>query len=55
MIKLTPIKEDTLNHEKVVYLYQLLGERTPDQSISHKEMPSIGEHIRFLESNPYEE
>lgn len=34
-------------------LYSLLLERTPEQSISHKEMPSLSEHIRFIESEPY--
>src|SRR5678815_345007 len=35
-------------------LYQLLGERKPDESISHKEMPSIPNHIEFVKSKPYE-
>jgi len=38
----------------IVILYMLLQERTPDQSISHKEMPSFNEHIIFVESMPYE-
>jgi RimJ/RimL family protein N-acetyltransferase len=35
------------------FLYMLLRERTPQQSISHKRMPSIEEHLAFIESNPY--
>jgi RimJ/RimL family protein N-acetyltransferase len=35
-------------------LYKLLGERTPDQSISHHRMPTMPEHINFVDSAPYE-
>jgi RimJ/RimL family protein N-acetyltransferase len=35
-------------------LYQLLEEREPDTSISHKAMPSWDEHVRFVESKPYQ-
>jgi RimJ/RimL family protein N-acetyltransferase len=34
-------------------LYQLLGERTQDQSISHKKMPTMEEHRAFIKSHPY--
>ncbi len=34
-------------------LYGFLSERTPEQSISHKEMPSIEDHIDFVDSEPY--
>lgn len=34
-------------------LWELLQERTPEQSISHKEMPSWGRHCVFVESHPY--
>lgn len=34
-------------------LYSLLSERTPEQSISHKEMPSFDRHMAFVESEPY--
>lgn len=34
-------------------LYNLLAERTPSQSISHKEMPSFEEHCEFIDSRPY--
>lgn len=35
-------------------LYSLLSERTPQQSISHKQMPSLSEHAAFVQSRPYE-
>ena len=34
-------------------LYDLLSERTPEQSISHKELPDYPEHVEFVESLPY--
>jgi len=44
------------NFEKVIRhdaLFELLSERTPAQSISHKKMPSFGQHKEFVESKPY--
>lgn len=35
------------------FLYSLLGEREPEQSISHKTMPTFAEHLLFIESHPY--
>lgn len=34
-------------------LYRLLKERTPEQSISHRKMPTMEEHIAFVMSRPY--
>lgn len=34
-------------------LYDLLRERTPEQSISHRKMPTYEEHLKFVESRPY--
>ena len=34
-------------------LYDILSERTPDESISHKKMPAWNEHVRFVDSEPY--
>lgn len=34
-------------------LWQLLREREPYQSISHKRMPTLAEHKAFIASNPY--
>jgi len=36
-------------------LYRLLSERTVEQSISHREMPSFNKHVEFAESKPYKE
>ena len=35
-------------------LYDLLMERTKVQSISHKQMPTMQEHIKFVVGHPYE-
>lgn len=34
-------------------LYQLLQEREQHQCISHKELPSFINHLRFVDSRPY--
>lgn len=39
--------------DRALVLYQLLQERDPVANISHKEMPSFDEHVRFVESKPY--
>ena len=36
-------------------LYELLKERTPEQSISHKQMPEWDDHVKFIDSYPYRE
>ena len=38
----------------VAFLYELLAEREAHESISHKVMPTLGEHRAFVESLPYE-
>lgn len=40
--------------DRAQVLYQLLEEREPEANISHKAMPSWDEHVRFVESRPYE-
>jgi RimJ/RimL family protein N-acetyltransferase len=35
-------------------LYQLLVERQPRESISHKEMPTYEQHVAFVMSRPYD-
>ena len=35
-------------------LYELLKERTPEESISHSELPKWHDHVEFVLSNPYE-
>jgi RimJ/RimL family protein N-acetyltransferase len=36
-------------------LYDLLEERRPSESISHKQLPSLKEHVAFVDSHPYRE
>lgn len=40
--------------DRALVLYQLLEERDPSANISHKAMPSWEDHVRFVESKPYE-
>ncbi len=35
-------------------LWELLGERTPEQSISHRSMPTWEQHCTFVDARPYE-
>ena len=49
-MQLIPI---TRNPNKDRILYDLLSERSPEQSISHKEMPAFEQHVQFINSNPY--
>lgn len=50
MIKLIPILQEKC---AVEILYKMLEERTPEQSISHKGMPTMDEHQKFVFSKPY--
>jgi len=43
-----PIQKNTMD-----ILYSLLQERTPNQSISHKQMPTMDEHVNFILDKPY--
>lgn len=43
----------TVTDSDADFLYDLLRERTPEQSISHKQMPTMSEHCAFMASNPY--
>ena len=49
-MNLVPI---TREKRAIEILYDLLKERTPEQSISHKVMPTIEEHAEFVRSHPY--
>jgi RimJ/RimL family protein N-acetyltransferase len=39
--------------QRLDVLYNLLEERTPEQNISHKKMPTRKEHEAFVERHPY--
>ena len=36
-----------------LFLYEMLKERKPEENISHKEIPSMKQHISFISSKPY--
>jgi RimJ/RimL family protein N-acetyltransferase len=38
----------------ILFLYQMLKSRDPTVNISHKEMPTRQEHLRFFDSRPYQ-
>ena len=40
-------------YDDAKFLYELLKERTPAQSISHKKMPTWEEHLKFIKLMPY--
>lgn len=50
MIELRSIYRE---RDAVNFLYELLKERTPEQSISHRAMPTLEEHAQFVRSKPY--
>lgn len=50
-MRLVPVKPDLAVHIRI--LYDLLEERDPRQSISHKKMPKMSEHMAFVASQPY--
>lgn len=47
------VNVDAGNTDHIGFLYWLLSERTLEQSISHKAMPSFSEHTVFVRSHPY--
>ncbi len=49
MINLRPIQRDDYR-----FLYEMLKERTPEQSISFS-MPTWSQHVKFINSKPYSE
>lgn len=49
-ITLCDVYSNPRRHE---ILWDLLKERLPDESISHKAMPTMVEHCDFVESRPY--
>lgn len=44
---------DVYETASAVMLYQLLAERRPEESISHRAMPTWAEHMAFVKSRPY--
>ena len=35
------------------FLYNLLKKRNPNANISHKQIPTYSEHVKFIKSKPY--
>ena len=50
-MNLIPVRSNCAAH--VNLLYDLLAERKPHESISHKGMPTRAEHVLFVTGNPY--
>lgn len=50
-MRLVPVGSEK---RSVDILYALLAERTPEESISHVEMPTLDKHRKFVKSNPYQ-
>lgn len=44
-----------VTREDYQFLYELLKEKTPEQNISHKEMPTYEQHVAFNDAKPYKE
>ena len=42
-----------VNEDDILFLYELLKDRDPNQNISHKNMPTSDEHKKFVLSEPY--
>ena len=55
MVRLTSIYEQqgVAKLEAIQDLWNMLSERTPVQSISHKAMPEYHQHVAFVNSQPY--
>ena len=47
-VTLSPISKSDIE-----FLYELLNERNPKSNISHKKMPTINQHTKFVISKPY--
>ncbi len=45
---------DTKNKCHLEFLFKLLLERLPYESISHIHMPNYSQHVKFAKSEPYE-
>jgi len=51
--KVVEIELKTVTKNDLKFLYELLAERDPIANISHKKMPTYGEHVKFVMSKPY--
>lgn len=55
-MKLIPIFDLALESTKhpAKVLWDLLDQRSPENNISHRQMPSWDEHVAFVQGHPYE-
>ena len=47
------IKFKEVEKSDIKFLYQHLKERDPKENISHQQMPTYTEHVKFVLSSPY--
>ena len=47
------IKLKSVKKSDAMFLYNLLNERDPNNNISHVKMPTLKQHIKFMNSKPY--
>lgn len=47
------LKLKNVSKKDCPFLYDLLTQRDPRVNISHKQMPTYDEHVKFVMSNPY--
>ena len=52
-MKITLREVDPYSRKDLRHLYNLLAERKPYQSISHKRMPPFDDHVAFARMEPY--
>jgi RimJ/RimL family protein N-acetyltransferase len=53
MIELHDVYADMKHTNAIVRLYGWLEQRTPEQSISHRNMPTMKQHAAFVLRRPY--
>jgi RimJ/RimL family protein N-acetyltransferase len=51
-MKLIPV--DAANEHHIQVLWDVLAQREPSENISHKAMPTLAQHCRFVAKHPYE-
>lgn len=47
------VKLKSVKKSDVMFLYNLLNERDPKNNISHVKIPTLKQHIKFINSKPY--
>jgi hypothetical protein len=53
MNSLKSISLRSVNSSDFQFLYDLLKQRQSNENISHKKMPTLTQHIKFVKSKPY--